>query len=174
MAAYILRRLVLIIPTLIGILIINFALIQFVPGGPIEQIIARVQGEGDSFANVAGGGGGDGGGLQYAGAQNLPPEFLSELELQMGFAEIICAPGHQGTPSLSDPDCRKESIGALRRFGIMLGNYLHFDFGNSWFRSASVVDAIRKTLPVSITLGLWTTLLAYLISIPLGIRKAVR
>ncbi|MDO5641097.1 MAG: ABC transporter permease subunit [Paracoccus sp. (in: a-proteobacteria)] len=172
MSAYILRRLALVIPTLIGIMLVNFALIQFVPGGPIEQVIARVQGEGSTMSELSGGGGG--GGVQYAGAQGLPPEFLAELELQMGFAEIICTPAHLGPPDLKSPECEKRPIGALRRFGLMLGNYLRFDFGDSWFRSNSVTAEIARTLPVSITLGLWTTLLAYLVSIPLGIRKAVR
>ncbi|WBU61154.1 microcin C ABC transporter permease YejB [Paracoccus albus] len=172
MAAYILRRLLLVIPTLIGIMLVNFALIQFVPGGPIQQVIARVQGEGNTMAEVSGGGGE--GGIQYAGAQGLPPELISELELQMGFAEIVCEPGFEGEPSLSAEECSKEPIGTVRRFGIMLGNYLRFDFGESWFRSNSVTTEIARTLPVSITLGLWTTLLAYLVSIPLGIRKAVR
>ncbi|WBU57748.1 microcin C ABC transporter permease YejB [Paracoccus sediminicola] len=174
MAAYILRRLMLIIPTLIGIMLVNFALIQFVPGGPIEQVIARVQGEGDSFANIADSSGGGGGGIEYAGAQGLPPELLDELELQMGFAEIVCEDDFTGEPSLEAEQCRKEQVGAARRFGMMLVNYLTFDFGESWFRSAGVVDEVLRTLPVSITLGLWSTLLAYLISIPLGIRKAVR
>ena len=173
MAAYILRRLALVIPTLIGIMLVNFALIQFVPGGPIQQVIARVQGEGNTMAEVSGGGSGEGG-IQYAGAQGIPPELLAELELQMGFAEIVCDPGFDGTPSLSAAECHKEPIGAVRRFGIMLGKYMRFDFGESWFRSNSVTTEIARTLPVSITLGLWTTLLAYLISIPLGIRKAVR
>ena len=172
MAAYILRRLALVIPTLIGIMLVNFALIQFVPGGPIQQVIARVQGEGNTMSEVSGTGGE--GGIQYAGAQGIPPELLAELELQMGFAEIVCAPGFTGTPSLKAEECRKEPIGAVRRFGIMMGKYLRFDFGESWFRSNSVTTEIARTLPVSITLGLWTTLLAYLVSIPLGIRKAVR
>ncbi|MFV0293037.1 MAG: microcin C ABC transporter permease YejB [Paracoccus sp. (in: a-proteobacteria)] len=174
MAAYILRRLLLVIPTLIGIMLVNFTLIQFVPGGPIEQIIARVQGEGDTFANLSGGGGDSSGGVQYAGAQGLPPELLSELELEMGFAEIVCNPEYRGQPDLKAEECRKEPIRTIRRFGIMMGKYLTFDFGESWFRSGSVTSEVFKALPVSITLGLWSTLLAYLISIPLGIRKAVR
>ncbi|HWL58809.1 MAG TPA: ABC transporter permease subunit [Paracoccus sp. (in: a-proteobacteria)] len=176
MAAYILRRLLLIIPTLIGIMLVNFTLTQFVPGGPIEQVIARVQGEGDAFRNIAGGGG-DAQQAQiseYAGARGIPPELLDQLEVQMGFAKIVCAPGHEGEPDLKSPDCRKEKIGAVERFGIMLGNYLRFDFGVSFFRSISVVDLVIEKMPVSITLGLWSTLIAYLISIPLGIRKAVR
>ena len=150
MAAYLLRRLLLIIPTLIGIMVVNFTLTQFVPGGPIEQVIAKVRGEGDAFANIAGGGG-DSGGVEYAGAQGLPPEFIAELEKEFGFDKP-----------------------PLERFFSMMGDYLRFDFGDSWFRSTSVVDLIIEKMPVSITLGLWSTLLAYLISIPLGIKKAVR
>ena len=153
MGAYLLRRLLLIVPTLIGIMLVNFTLTQFVPGGPIEQIVARVQGEGDVFRNIAGGGdAGQGGGTEkYAGASGLPPEFIAELEKEFGFDKP-----------------------APVRFLTMLGNYLRFDFGQSWFRSISVVDLVVEKMPVSITLGLWSTLLAYLISIPLGIRKAVR
>ena len=153
MGAYILRRLLLIIPTLIGIMVVNFTLTQFVPGGPIEQIVARVQGEGDVFRNIAGGGDAGQGGAtteRYAGAQGLPPEFIAELEKEFGFDKP-----------------------PLQRFLTMMGNYLTFDFGTSWFRSISVIDLVVEKMPVSITLGLWSTLLAYLISIPLGIRKAV-
>ena len=154
MGAYLLRRLLLIVPTLIGIMLVNFTLTQFVPGGPIEQIVARVQGEGDVFRNISGGGDagqGAGGAERYAGAQGLPPEFIAELEREFGFDKP-----------------------PVQRFLSMLGNYLRFDFGQSWFRSISVVDLVVEKMPVSITLGLWSTLLAYLISIPLGIRKAVR
>ena len=157
MGAYLLRRLLLIIPTLIGIMLVNFTLIQFVPGGPIEQIAARIQGEGDVFRNIAGGGdAGAGeaisaGGSDYAGARGLPPEFIKQLEQEFGFDKP-----------------------PVERFLSMMGNYLRFDFGQSWFRSISVVDLVLEKMPVSITLGLWSTLLAYLISIPLGIRKAVR
>ncbi|MFD1795678.1 microcin C ABC transporter permease YejB [Paracoccus aurantiacus] len=150
MAAYLLRRLLLIVPTLIGIMVVNFTLTQFVPGGPIQQVIAQVRGEGDVFANIAGGGG-DAGGVEYAGAQGLPPEFIAELEQEFGFDKP-----------------------PLTRFLTMMGNYLRFDFGDSWFQSESVINLILDKLPVSITLGLWSTLLAYLISIPLGIKKAVR
>ncbi|TRW96773.1 microcin C ABC transporter permease YejB [Paracoccus sp. M683] len=154
MGAYILRRLLLIIPTMIGIMVINFALTQFVPGGPIEQIAARLQGEGDVFRNIAGGGAEAGGGASmddYSGARGLPPEFIAQLEKEFGFDKP-----------------------PLQRFLTMMGNYLTFDFGNSWFRSISVMELVKEKMPVSITLGLWTTLLAYLVSIPLGIRKAVR
>ena len=154
MGAYILRRLLLIIPTLIGIMLVNFTLTQFVPGGPIEQIAAQVQGQGDVFANIAGAGGeAGGGGAQetYQGARGLPPEFIAQLEKEFGFDKP-----------------------PVERFLTMLWNYLRFDFGSSWFRSVSVIDLVVEKMPVSVTLGLWSTLLAYLISIPLGIRKAVR
>ncbi|CTQ49814.1 microcin C ABC transporter permease YejB [Jannaschia donghaensis] len=156
MGAYILRRLLLIIPTLIGIMVINFTLIQFVPGGPVEQVLAQLQGEGDAFANIAGGGDGAGAeqfdqGGGYQGARGLPPEFIAELERQFGFDKP-----------------------PLERFLNMLWDYARFDFGESYFRSISVVDLVLEKLPVSLSLGLWSTLLAYCISIPLGIRKAVR
>ncbi len=175
MGAYILRRLLLVIPTLFGVMLINFALTQFVPGGPVEQVLARLEGEGDAIQNLAGT---EGGGVQeesatYVGARGLPPEFLAKLEVQFGFARIVCDEGFTGTPSLTAPECRKEAIPAVERFLIMMGNYLTFDFGESYFRSISVVDLVLEKMPVSITLGLWSTLIAYLISIPLGIRKAV-
>ncbi len=181
MSAYILRRLLLIIPTLFGIMLINFALTQFVPGGPIEQIIAQMEGEGDVFRNIAGGGdagaqgaSGGAGEDRYSGARGLPPEMLDALEVQMGFARIVCDPGHVGEPNLKAEDCRKEKISAVRQFITMMGNYLRFDFGESFFHSSSVIDLVLDKMPVSITLGLWSTLLAYIISIPLGIRKAVK
>jgi microcin C transport system permease protein len=176
LGAYILRRLLLVIPTLFGVMLINFALTQFVPGGPIEQVLARLEGEGDSIQNISGT---EGGGVQeetsgYQGARGLPPEFLAKLEVQFGFARIVCDEGFTGEPSITAPECRKEAIPATERFFMMMGNYLTFDFGESYFRSISVVDLILEKMPVSITLGLWSTLIAYLISIPLGIRKAVR
>lgn len=176
MVAYILRRLLLVIPTLIGIMLVNFTLIQFVPGGPIEQIIARIQSENNDIDNIgaSGSSGAGGSGLEYTGAQGIPPELLADLELRMGFSEIVCAPEFKGKPDLNAKECHKEPVSAVRRFFYMMRNYLTFDFGESWFRSASVTGEILRTLPVSITLGLWSTLLAYLISIPLGIRKAVR
>ena len=153
MGAYILRRLLLIIPTLIGIMVVNFTLTQFVPGGPIEQIAAQVQGSGDAFSNISGAGAGaDTGAVEgYEGARGLPPELIAQLEKEFGFDKP-----------------------PLQRFLSMMGNYLTFDFGTSWFRSISVIDLVVEKMPVSITLGLWSTLLAYLISIPLGIRKATR
>jgi len=155
MGAYILRRLLLVIPTLLGIMIINFILTQFVPGGPIEQIIARMEGGGDVFATIAGGAGdadlGSDSGSEYAGARGLPKEFIEELEREFGFDKP-----------------------PLERFLTMMWNYVRFDFGESYFRSISVVDLILEKMPVSITLGLWSTLIAYMVSIPLGIKKAIR
>ncbi len=157
MGAYILRRLLLIIPTLIGIMLINFALTQFVPGGPVEQAIARAQGQGDVFGGFAGtnnDAGVDDGAVsndEYIGARGLPKEFIEELEKQFGFDK----PAHI-------------------RFLNMMWDYLRFDFGDSYFRSRSVVDLVVEKLPVSVSLGLWSTLIAYMISIPLGIRKAIR
>ncbi len=155
MGAYILRRLLLIIPTLVGIMIINFALVQFVPGGPVEQAIARIQGGGDVFSGFAGGDEGGGNAAlaneNYVGARGLPPEFIAELEREYGFDKP-----------------------PVQRFFNMMWNYARFDFGESYFRSISVIDLVKEKLPVSITLGLWSTLIAYIVSIPLGIAKAVR
>ncbi|WP_136443095.1 microcin C ABC transporter permease YejB [Pacificoceanicola onchidii] len=152
MGAYILRRLLLIIPTLIGIMIINFALVQFVPGGPIEQIIAQIEGEGDVFQGIAGGGGEvAAAGEDGVGRRGLPPDFIEQLEKEFGFDKP-----------------------PLERFLNMLWNYMTLDFGESYFRSISVIDLVIEKMPVSISLGLWSTLIAYIISIPLGIRKAVK
>lgn len=154
MGAYILRRLLLMIPTLLGIMLINFFLIQFVPGGPIETIVAQIEEDASATDRISGGGNevGTGGSESgYKGARGLPEDFIKELEKQFGFDQ----PAHE-------------------RFLLMITNYLQFDFGNSYFRSISVKDLILEKMPVSITLGLWSTLIAYLISIPLGIRKAVR
>ena len=175
MAAYILRRLLLVIPTLLGIMVINFTLTQFVPGGPIQQIASKIEDQRDGTAK---GNGADAGASQengdYIGARGLPPEFIAQLEVEFGFSRIVCEDGFSGTPNLKDPACRKEKIPALERFFIMMGKYLRFDFGQSYFRSTDVTTLILQKMPVSITLGLWSTLLAYLISIPLGIRKAIR
>ncbi|MBE1292288.1 MAG: microcin C ABC transporter permease YejB [Rhodobacteraceae bacterium] len=157
MGAYILRRLLLVIPTLLGVMIINFTLVQFVPGGPVEQVLAKMQGEGDVFSGFAGGGddvateetfGSD---SEYLGARGLPKEFIEELEKEFGFDKP-----------------------PLERFLTMMGNYLRLDFGESYFRKITVVDLVLEKMPVSITLGLWATLIAYAVSIPLGIRKAVK
>ena len=162
MTSYILRRLLLIIPTLFGIILINFFLIQFVPGGPIEQILAELQGKNNVFESIAGGS--ENNGLnndfqsnqsnsfseKYIGARGLPDDFIIELEKQFGFDKP-----------------------PIERFFKMIWSYICFDFGESYFRSISVFDLVIEKLPVSISLGLWTTLLAYFISIPLGIKKAV-
>jgi len=183
MGAYILRRLLLIVPTLLGIMALNFAVIQFAPGGPVERVLAQIEeGAHGGGATERFTGGGDGGsGAQaagadtgYRGAQGLDPEFIASLEVQFGFARIVCDPEHEGEPDVDAPGCEKEQIPVLERFGIMMWNYLNFDFGESFFRSVSVIDLVLEKMPVSITLGLWTTLISYLISIPLGIRKAVR
>jgi len=159
MGAYVLRRLLLMIPTLVGIMLVNFAVIQFAPGGPVEQVIAQLQ-DGAGATDRFTGGGGDAGGSasagasaasDYRGAQGLDPEFIAELERQFGFDRP-----------------------PVERFLLMMWNYARFDFGESYFRSISVTDLILEKMPVSVSLGLWTTLLAYLVSIPLGIRKAVR
>ncbi|SFN92905.1 microcin C transport system permease protein [Cohaesibacter marisflavi] len=163
MGAYILRRLLLIIPTLIGIMAINFAVIQFAPGGPVERVIAqvtgtdvsataRISGSGSDFAGTGTGGGGGGEDItsKYRGAQGLDPDFIKDLEKQFGFDKP-----------------------PLERFLGMLRSYATFDFGNSYFRDISVLQLVKEKMPVSISLGLWMTLISYLISIPLGIRKAV-
>ncbi len=158
MVAYILRRLLLMVPTVLGIMAISFAIVQFAPGGPVERVIAQLQGHDVSatarFTNVQDN-------MQtastaavnskYRGAQGLDPEFIAELETQFGFDK----PVHE-------------------RFFKMVSDYARFDFGKSYYRDVAVIDLIGEKLPVSITLGLWTTLLTYLISIPLGIAKAQR
>jgi microcin C transport system permease protein len=178
MLAYILRRLLLVIPTLFGIMVVNFSLTQFVPGGPFDQIEARLEGEGDSIKAVTGTTGGDPGAENsdkgYVGARGLPPEFRAKLEVEFGFARFVCPEGYEGTLIQQAKDCQKEMIPAVERFFIMMGKFIRFDFGQSYFRSESVMGLVAEKLPVSITLGLWTTLIAYMISIPLGIRKAVR
>lgn len=162
MAAYILRRLLLIIPTLLGILLISFVIIQFVPGGPVERMIAELQGHStDATSRFSGTGGGDmastnmrgstGESSKYRGAQGLDPEFIAELESMYGFDKP-----------------------AYERFGIMVWNYLHFDLGESYYRDIGVLELVLEKMPVSISLGLWSTLIIYLISIPLGIKKAVK
>ena len=153
MISYIIRRLCLILPTLLGIMLINFTLIQFVPGGPIEQIIAGLESDASVFDNMAGGAGeirDISKAESYLGSKGLPEDFIADLEVQFGFDKP-----------------------PLTRFLDMLWDYARFDFGESYFRSISVTELILEKMPVSLSLGLWTTLLAYLISIPLGIRKAV-
>ena len=176
MGAYILRRLLLVIPTLLGIMIINFTLVQFVPGGPVEQIIAQMEGSGDVFETISGGGSEtvESGDSSYAGAQGLPQEFLDELQVEFNFARVVCEDGFTGEPSLRAEGCRAVPVPTLERFFMMMWDYIRFDFGESYFRSVGVLELVAEKLPVSITLGLWSTLIAYLVSIPLGIRKAVR
>ena len=153
MLSYILRRLILIVPTLVGIMCINFFLVQFVPGGPIEQIISDLE-KNSSFLDSIGGGSQEvktSDGLEsYKGSVGLPKDFIDELEAQFGFDKPL-----------------------WERFFSMMYDYITFDFGDSYFRSISVIELIIEKMPVSISLGLWTTLLAYMISIPLGIRKAL-
>jgi microcin C transport system permease protein len=163
MTAYIIRRLLLMIPTLFGIMFVSFVIVQFAPGGPIERVIAVLSGADTGAGARTGGSASDfgsrgqpGAGLndissKYRGAQGLDPEFLKRLEVQFGFDKP-----------------------AYERFFKMLWDYARFDFGKSYFRDVSVLQLIREKLPVSISLGLWLTLMTYLISIPLGIRKAVQ
>ena len=157
MIAYAIRRVLLIIPTLFAIMVVNFVIVQAAPGGPVELMISRLKGSSVSATERVSGGTGefksqaDLGETKYRGARGLDPAFIKELEKQYGFDKP-----------------------PLERFLLMMRNYLTFDFGNSFFRDRRVVDLIRDKLPVSISIGLWTTLITYLVSIPLGIRKAVR
>ena len=164
MGAYIVRRILLMIPTLFGIMLLTFVIAQFAPGGPVEQMIAQLQNQSVSATqNVSGSSEGDFAGQNvvksadstqgngYRGSRGLRPEILARIEKQFGFDKP-----------------------PVERFFTMLWNYLRFDFGNSYFRDISVIDLIKEKLPVSITLGLWMTVLGYGVSIPLGIRKAVK
>lgn len=170
MFAYIIRRLLLIIPTLFAIMVVNFLFIQTAPGGPVEQAIANLTGQGAHISEritrsgsaqsegVSQGGGKGAGSAQsvgssgkYRGAQGLPEAFIVELEKRYGFDKPI----HQ-------------------RFFMMLKNYVMLDFGESYFKGKDVLALILEKMPVSISLGVWTTLIVYLVSIPLGIRKALR
>ncbi|MBW9088336.1 microcin C ABC transporter permease YejB [Rhizobium wenxiniae] len=155
MGAYILRRVLLMIPTIVGIMAISFLVVQFAPGGPVEQIIAQVQGQ-DSGDRLSGASNdlsaqGMSSDSNYRGAQGLDPEFIKKLEQQFGFDKP-----------------------PLTRFLDMMWNYIRFDFGESFFRNTPVIDLIIDKLPVSISLGFWILIVSYLISIPLGIRKAVK
>src|ERR1700742_3837233 len=163
MGAYIARRIFLMVPTLLGILFVSFVVVQFAPGGPVERVIAQLSGaDTGGTSRISGSPGGDFGARgqvgasmdavssKYRGAQGLDPEFIKKLEAQFGFDKP-----------------------APERFLLMLWNFARFDFGKSYFRDVSVIQLIKEKLPVSISLGLWLTLLPYLISIPLGIRKAV-
>jgi microcin C transport system permease protein len=166
MLAYIVRRLLLIVPTLFGVILLNFIIVQAAPGGPVEQMIARIQGTAVEATARVSGGLGDAGtqGLdqlqtqqasnfesKYRGARGLPPEFIEELERMVGFDKP-----------------------PLERFLLMVRNYLSFDFGKSFFQDRPVIDLVIEKLPVSITIGFWTTIFLYGISIPLGVAKAVR
>ncbi len=158
MTSYILRRLVLMIPTLFGIMLVNFIIIQAAPGGPVEQMIAKLEGfDTSAISRISGSNTAEMQQLsldetgEYRGRRGLDPELIKDIEKLYGFDK----PAHE-------------------RFVQMIGNYLTFDFGDSFFRDAKVVDLIKEKLPVSISLGLWSTLLIYLISIPLGIRKALQ
>jgi microcin C transport system permease protein len=159
MGAYILRRLLLMIPTVFGIMAISFLITQFAPGGPVEQALANLSGQNRSITErITGSQAGDfagqpspgTGGSTYRGSQGLSPDLVARIEKQFGFDKP-----------------------PLERFGLMLWNYLRFDFGESYYRDISVIDLIKEKMPVSISLGLWMTLIAYGISIPLGIKKAV-
>ena len=163
MTAYIARRVLLMFPTLLGILFVSFVVVQFAPGGPVERVIAQMSGADTGASRASGGGsGGDFGNRaqpgagadavnsKYRGAQGLDPAFIKNLEKQFGFDKP-----------------------APERFLLMVWNYARFDFGKSYFRDTSVVQLIKEKLPVSMSLGIWMMLISYLISIPLGIRKAV-
>lgn len=167
MSAYLLRRILLMIPTLLGIMTISFIIVQFAPGGPVEMVLAQLSGADTSVTARIGGSGGlnaETGGApvhmsgadsavtsKYRGAQGLDPEFIKKLEKQFGFDKP-----------------------PLERYFLLLWNYARFDFGESYYRSVSVVSLIWEKMPVSVSLGLWMTLISYGVSIPLGIRKAVR
>ncbi|MGC2411190.1 MAG: microcin C ABC transporter permease YejB [Stellaceae bacterium] len=157
MIAYAARRIMLMVPTLFAIMVVNFFIVQAAPGGPIQQMIAKLKGNTVSATERVSGAGGElktqsaGEESRYRGARGLDPAFIKELERQYGFDKP-----------------------PLERFLLMMKHYATFDLGTSFFRDRRVVDLIRDKLPVSISIGLWTTLLTYLISIPLGIRKAVR
>jgi microcin C transport system permease protein len=153
MANYILRRLLLIVPTLFGIILINFIIVQAAPGGPVDQLIAQLQGHDvSSTSRVSGSAMGDSGQSNTTSQQQqgLDPEIIAEIEKMYGFDKP-----------------------ASERFWDMIVSYSRLDFGDSFFRNTKVIDLILEKLPVSISLGLWSTLLVYLISIPLGIKKAV-
>lgn len=152
MTSYILRRLLLIVPTLLGIMAVNFVIIQAAPGGPVEQMIAKVRGlDVSATARVSGQETTTMGASDKRGSQGLDPEFLERINKLYGFDKPVG-----------------------ERFVMMLKNYATFDFGDSYFRDRAVVDLVLDKMPVSISLGIWTTLLVYLIAIPLGIAKAVR
>jgi microcin C transport system permease protein len=143
MFAYILKRLLLMVPTLLGVLLITFAVVQFVPGGPVEQYLAE--------AKAGPGGGAESGGLSYRGSQGVNPQRLEQIKALYGFDK----PAHE-------------------RFLQMLGQFARFDLGKSFFQNKAVSELIIEKLPVSISLGLWTFFISYLVAVPLGVAKAVR
>jgi len=163
MIAYIIRRLLLIVPTLFGIMVLNFAIVQFAPGGPVEQTLARIKGTANEATNAITGSQselirsqnkdvtGSQEPTKYRGARGLDPELVKRIEKMYGFDKP-----------------------ATERFWIMIKEYATFDFGESFFKGRPVIDLVLEKMPVSISLGLWTTLIVYLVSIPLGIAKAVR
>src|ERR1700722_4158431 len=151
MAAYLFRRLLLVIPTLFGIIAINFVVIQFAPGGPVDQMIAELRGHGDMSSRLTGASSDFGGSGTYRGARGLDPHMIDDLKKMFGFDKP-----------------------PLTRFGDMVAGYLRFDFGRSFFRDQSVLHLVAQRLAVSVSLGLWSTLLIYLISITRGITKAGR
>src|SRR5919201_2992464 len=157
MIAYAIRRILLIIPTLFAIMVVNFIIVQAAPGGPVEQMISKLKGSAVGATERVSGGAGEfktqmgGDESRYRGARGLDPALIKELEKQYGFDKP-----------------------PVQRFLLMMRNYLTFDFGTSFFRDRKVIDLIKDKLPVSISIGLWTTLITYIVSIPLGIKKAVR
>ncbi len=151
MAAYLLRRLILVIPTLFGIIAINFVIVQFAPGGPVEQMLAELRGRGGLSSRLGSASSDVGSAGVYRGSQGLDPHVIDDIKKMFGFDKP-----------------------PLTRFVEMVGGYLRFDFGRSFFRDKSVLSLIGEKLPVSLSLGLWSTVLIYMVSIPLGIRKAVR
>src|SRR6185437_14258133 len=151
MTAYLIRRLLLVFPTLFGIIAINFVVVQFAPGGPVEQMMAEMRGKGDLSSRLGSATSEFGTTGAYRGARGLDPHIVADIQKMFGFDKP-----------------------PLTRFTDMVSGYLRFDFGRSFFRDQSVIELILQKMPVSISLGLWSTLLVYLISIPLGIAKAVR
>jgi microcin C transport system permease protein len=155
MGAYLLRRLLLVIPTLFGIITINFAVVQLAPGGPVEQMLADIRGKGQTMSRITGGGAEVAApaeqGSTYRGGRGLDPQVVADIRKMFGFDKP-----------------------PLERYLIMMGQYLRFDFGRSFFQNSTVMDLVIAKMPVSISIGLWSTLLIYLVSIPLGIMKAVR
>jgi microcin C transport system permease protein len=164
MLAYIVRRLLLMIPTLFGIMVLNFVIVQAAPGGPVEQMIQKIKGTDVSATERISGGGGDTTGRQqttqsasqsgstiYRGAQGIDPETIKRIEKLYGFDKPV-----------------------TERFYLMMSSFIRFDFGNSYTSGRPVIDLVISKLPVSISLGLWAAIITYLVCIPLGIAKAVR